>query len=196
MKKQTFMPSSSTALPISAVDTPPFPHKPQSTGNMLAWLGIRYLMHTLTVLAIGTFLIVGGWYYYQHRLMLVPPPTAAITPVSYISNDQLEAQYGLRIKQIAVTAVGGIVDFRYKIIDMEKAMTLLHDPANEPILTAVDSGLTLSPTKMGSRNHHQMGMKQGSVPFTFYPNVRSAVKPGNAVSVGFGKVHVEPIIAQ
>jgi hypothetical protein len=59
----------------------------------------------------------------------------------------------------------------------------------------VDSGLTLSPTKM-SRHHSQMGMKRGAVPFTFYPNVRGAVKPGTPVSVAFGSINVEPITAQ
>lgn len=170
--------------------------KSKSAGNKRGRTVFRNFAGTLAVLAVIALLIGGGWYYYhQHNPMSVPP-MAAQTPTSYITNDQLEAQYGVRVTLIAVTAQGGIVDFRYKVADPGKAAILLHDPANAPIiLTAVDSGNTLSPTQM-SRHHSQRGMKRGAAPFTFYPNVRSAVKPGTPVSVAFGKIKVEPIAAQ
>jgi hypothetical protein len=113
----------------------------------------------------------------------------------YITNKELEKQYGISITLIAVTAQGGIVDFRYKVVDPTKAAALLHDPANTPVLTAMDSGNTLSPTGM-SKHHRQMRMKRGSVPYSFYPNVRGAVKTGTLVSVAFGKIKVEPIAAK
>jgi len=126
--------------------------------------------------------------------------TAKAQPASqstsgYISNDQLEAQYGIRVMLIGVSAAGGIVDFRYKVSDPVKAATLLQDPANTAVLTAVDTGLSLTPTHMG-RHHGQMAGKRGAVPFNFYPNVRGAVKHGTLVSVAFGKIKVEPIAAQ
>jgi hypothetical protein len=139
-------------------------------------------------------LLIGGCYFYNQRTAPLTP-VAAQTPGGYISNDQLESEYGIRITLIAVAAQGGIVDFRYKVVDSTKATPLLHDPANTPILTAMDTGYALSPTGM-SRHHKQMSMKRGAVPFSFYPNVRSAVKPGTLVSVAFGKIKVEPIAAQ
>ncbi|NJD05334.1 MAG: hypothetical protein FIA97_02410 [Methylococcaceae bacterium] len=125
----------------------------------------------------------------------VPETKAPITAGDMISQADQEARYGIKITLIAVTGGGGIVDFRYQIADPQKAASLLNDPSNTPILTAVNSGLTLSPTQMG-RHHSQMGMKRGAIPFTFYPNVRGAVIPGAPVSVAFGKVRVEPILAQ
>ena len=154
----------------------------------------RYVGRILTALGATALLTGGGWYYYQRSI--AAPPAAVQASTAYISNDQLEAQYGVRVTLIGVSAVGGIVDFRYKLVDPAKAAALLHDPENTPVLTAVDSGLTLSPTKMGSRHHSQMGMKKGTAPFTFYPNVRNAVKAGTPVSVAFGKIKVEPIVAQ
>jgi len=154
----------------------------------------RYVGRILGALGASALLIGGGWYYYQRTI--TAPPAAATASTAYISNDQLEAQYGVRITLIGVSAVGGIVDFRYKLVDPAKAAALLHDPENAPVLTAVDSGLTLTPTQMGSRHHSQMGMKKGTAPFTFYPNVRNAVKAGTPVSVAFGKIKVEPIVAQ
>jgi hypothetical protein len=154
----------------------------------------RYLGRILAALGAIALLIGGGWYYQQRSIAV--PPAVVQTSTGYISNDQLEAQYGVRITLIGVSAVGGIVDFRYKLVDPAKAAALLHDPENAPVLTAVDSGLTLAPTQMGSRHHSQMGMKKGTAPFTFYPNVRNAVKAGTPVSVAFGKIKVEPIVAQ
>lgn len=154
----------------------------------------RYLGRILIALGTIALLLAGGGWYYQRTITI--PPEVVQAPTAYISNDQLEAQYGVRITLIGVSAVGGIVDFRYKLVDPAKAAALLHDPENTPVLTAVDSGLTLSPTKMGSRHHSQMGMKQGTAPFSFYPNVRNAVKAGTPVSVAFGKIKVEPIVAQ
>ena len=166
----------------------------KNTDNERAKPGTHHFGRILAVLTTLALLIGGGWYYYQQRPIVPTPPIAAQTP-GYLSNDQLEAQYGVRITLIGVSAAGGIVDFRYKVSDPAKAASLLHDPVNTPTLTAMDSGLTLSPTQMG-RHHNQMGMKRGAVPFTFYPNVRGAVKSGTLVSVAFGKIKVEPIAAQ
>jgi hypothetical protein len=167
----------------------------KNTDNERAKPSSHHFGRILSVLAVIALLIGGGWYYYQQHNPVPSSPIVGQTPTNYITNDQLEAQYGVRVTLIAVTAVGGIVDFRYKVSDPVKAATLLHDPANAPTLTAIDSGLTLSGTQM-SRHHKQMGMKRGAVPFTFFPNVRGAVKPGVPVSVAFGKIKVEPIVAQ
>ena len=153
-----------------------------------------YLGGILAIITVG--LIIGcGWFYKNQQQPSATPVLSSQTSGNYISNDQLESQYGIRVSLIAVTAAGGIVDFRYKVVDPQKAAILMTGPGSTPILTAVDTGYTLSPTKMG-RHHGQMTMKRGAVPFTFYPNVRSAVKPGSLVSVSFGDVKVEPIAAQ
>ena len=120
---------------------------------------------------------------------------SAETSSDYITNDQLEAQHGIRITLIAVTAGGGFIDFRYKVTDPQKATALLHNPANAAVLTVIGSGQSLSATKM-SRHHNQMAMKRGAVPYTFYPNVKGVMKPGALVSIAFGSVKVEPLVAQ
>jgi hypothetical protein len=155
----------------------------------------RRFFHSFGVLTLIGSLVAGGWYYYQHRPLTSAPPMAVKTTADYISNDQLEAQYGVRVTLISVIAVGGIVDFRYKVTDPARADILFQDPANKPILTAMDSGHTLSPTQM-SRHHRQMAAKRGAVPFMFFPNVNHVVKTGTPVSVSFGKIKVEPITAQ
>ena len=39
-------------------------------------------------------------------------------------NDELEANWGVRVESIRLTAAGHMVDFRYRVIDPEKAATL------------------------------------------------------------------------
>lgn len=147
----------------------------------------------IAVLVTIASLIGSGWYYYHQRT--TSPATTMIAPGDYISKSQLAERYGLQITRIGVTAAGGIIDLRYKILDAVKASPLLSDPTTLLTLVAVDSGLTLNPARMG-RSHDRIRMKNGAVPFNFYPNARGAVKPGTLVSVAFGKIKVEPIAAQ
>jgi len=200
MKKQFIIPgfgkTAVLTIPEPGVIVLPLMDKTEilTTGSTHAWFGFRHFGRIVAVLTALALLTGGGWYYYNKRMAQITP-LATQTPAGFISNDQLEAQYGVRVTLIAVTAQGGIVDFRYKVVDPTKAASLLHDPANTPILTVIGSGQSLSPTGM-SRHHRQMNMKRGAVPFSFYPNVRGVVKPGVPVSVAFGKINVEPIVAQ
>ena len=200
MKKQFIIPgfgkTAELTVPAPGVMVLPLMNKAEmlTTGSTPAWFGFRHFGRIVAVLTALALLTGGGWYYYNKRMAQITP-LATQTPAGFISNDQLEAQYGVRVTLIAVTAQGGIVDFRYKVVDPTKAASLLHDPANTPILTVIGSGQSLSPTGM-SRHHRQMSMKRGAIPFSFYPNVRGVVKPGVPVSVAFGNIKVEPIVAQ
>ncbi len=49
-----------------------------------------------------------------------------------ISQGTLEEKYGLRVNLIAVTAAGGFVDVRLKIVDGEKLKLLLADKNKFP----------------------------------------------------------------
>lgn len=163
------------------------------SGNEPRLLRLHHWAKVLVVLSTIAFMIGGVWYYY-HRHGAGSMPMASENTEGTLSNEQLEAQYGVRVTLIAVTAMGGIVDFRFRVVDPDKAKILLHNQHSHPTLVALDSGLVLHPTEMGMKHH--MRMKQNAVPFTFYPNVRKAIKPGTPVSVNFGDIHVGPIIAQ
>jgi hypothetical protein len=104
----------------------------------------------------------------------------------------LETQYGIQVTQVNLTAAGGLVDFRFKVLDAAKARKLLGNPANVPVLVAGDSPPLMPP-------HHALhGAKfgDGLVYFILYPNVRSAVKPGAEVTVAMGDVRLGPVTVQ
>jgi hypothetical protein len=60
-----------------------------------------------------------------------------------ISQGTLEEKYGLRVNLVALTAAGGMVDVRLKIVDGEKFKTLLADRNNFPTLYT-EQGVTLT----------------------------------------------------
>jgi hypothetical protein len=109
-----------------------------------------------------------------------------------LSASELEEQYGLRVTLIAVTAGGGLIDFRFKVLDPEKAKQVL-DPHHTPALRAEDSGTLLS-APMGMT--HNIRVQKDALSLVLFPNVRNAIKAGTPVSAVFGSVRVAPTKAQ
>jgi hypothetical protein len=104
----------------------------------------------------------------------------------------LEVQYGIQITQLGLTASGGLVDVRFKVLDAGKARKLLGNPANAPMLMAGDKPPLMAP-------HNALrGAKfgPGQVFYILYPNLRSAIKPGTEVTVAMGEARLGPVTAQ
>jgi hypothetical protein len=113
-------------------------------------------------------------------------------PETVISASDLESEYGIRIRLIGVTAAGGMVDFRYRVVDQAKAEQLLGDPDNMPFLIVGDGDRILHmPGDM-----HGGGAVQERLYFILYPNTQNAVTPGTPISVAFGDFRIESIPAQ
>jgi hypothetical protein len=105
---------------------------------------------------------------------------------------ELESQYGIQVAHIGLTAAGGMVDARFKVLDAVKAKMLLGNPANAPMLVAGDLPPLMAP-------HHALrGAKlvQGQTFYILYPNSRGAVQPGVPVMVAMGDVRLGPVTAQ
>jgi len=146
----------------------------------------------IAVTLIGGLLIGCGWFY-NHQQAAAMPFSATQTPEGTLSSEQFKAQYGIRILSIALALNGGVVDFQYQVVDLKKAAPLLQDPLKMPVLTTLDKGLKLYPTRMMT---NPRSSKRNYAPYRFFPNARGAIKSGTPVSVSFGAVHVGPIIAQ
>ncbi|MEZ4621618.1 MAG: hypothetical protein R2867_39800 [Caldilineaceae bacterium] len=133
-----------------------------------------------------------------YRLWIAQPVATtaetAATATSIISAATLEERFGVRVTLIAVTAAGGIVDLRYRVLDKNKAEFLLGDPSNTPKLISDERGITLLPP--GHATKHGTRLENDTSYYTFYPNTQTAVEPGMPVSVVFGSVQLEPIVAQ
>ena len=111
-----------------------------------------------------------------------------------ISQAVLERDYGVRINLLALTAAGGMVDLRLKIVDAEKAKLLLQDKANFPALRANENGTTLNAPEETKSQVIKFEANNGI--YLLFPNSGNAVKSGSNVSVLFGNLWIEPIVAR
>jgi hypothetical protein len=103
-----------------------------------------------------------------------------------------ELAAGIQVLHIGVTASGGLVDARFKVLDGVKATALLGDPANAPRIVAGDNPPLMAP-------HHSIKggrYTKDQTLFILYPNTRQAVKPSVEVYVAFGATRLGPITAQ
>jgi hypothetical protein len=115
------------------------------------------------------------------------PASAPLAPAA------LEAHYGLRVDLVAVTAAGGMVDVRFKIVDAQKAKALLGQAANYPVLWIAGKQVSLT---VPEDSRPQMAFENGGSFYLLFPNTQNAVQRGTPVTLVFGSLRVEAILAR
>lgn len=105
----------------------------------------------------------------------------------------IEDLYGIRVSMLAVTAGGGVVDFRFQITDPEKANFYMHgDYEDLPVLIEEESGTRINP-----REHtHHADYEFGRTYYTIYRNPGGVVKTGSSVTVIMGDLRLSNIIVR
>lgn len=109
-----------------------------------------------------------------------------------ISRAELEETYGLRVNLVAVTVAGGFVDVRIMIVDGEKAKSLLAEPVTFPALSAGDVIFEVSQ----EAKEQEIKYDANRTLFLMFPNAGNVVKKGTPVTIRFGDLALEPILAQ
>jgi hypothetical protein len=132
----------------------------------------------------------------------------AVARSQAISEQTLEREFGLRIDLLGVSAGGGLIDFRFTVLEPEKATRLLaRSPAESssenaqparkghtlPVLFVEDSNTLIEPR--GSMSHDQMSLTAGTTYFILYPNPGGKIQDGTPVSIVLGGVRVEHVTA-
>ncbi|MFB0535361.1 MAG: hypothetical protein ACETWR_10290 [Anaerolineae bacterium] len=138
-------------------------------------------LYTLFVPLMLVLILLGGvatW-----RLHITEPP-ANVMPI----NPALEEKYGIRFTFLAVTADGGLLDLRYRVLDVGKAKNFGHYTETTPMLIAEDSGRTVQTTAMGMHNHR---VEAGYTYHILYRNTANAIKSGSKVTVAIGDLKLE-----
>jgi hypothetical protein len=138
---------------------------------------------------IALFILTAG--FFAFRSLGMPASRPALSP---LSQNALEEKYGLRVNLIAVTAAGGMLDLRLKIVDAEKAKLLLQDKKNFPVLIAREGAVTLSASE--ETKSQVIDFENGSNLFVLFPNSGNAVRPGASVTLLFGETALEPLLAK
>jgi hypothetical protein len=109
----------------------------------------------------------------------------------------LEEKWGVRPLSIRQTAKGYMLDFRYRIIDAEKAAPLF-SPRIKPYIIDQASGAVMAVPnvpKLGSMRSTRKPIKDKNYAILF-ANPGQHIKPGNKVTVVIGDFRAEHLIVQ
>jgi len=129
---------------------------------------------------------------------LASTPEAPPTPVQQ-KKMTIEEKWGVKFESLRTSANGNLLDFRYRILDPEKAAYLV-DRRNKAYLIDQASGKALSvPTtaKVGPlRQTVRYGLpKKDRIYFILFGN-HGLIKPGNKVSVVIGDFKLENLTVE
>lgn len=121
------------------------------------------------------------------------------SPADQQKTMSIEEQWGVKIESLRTSAAGNLLDFRYRIIDPEKA-TYLVDRRNKAYMIDQSHGRVLSvPTtaKIGPlRQTVRYGLpKKDRVYFILFGNPH-VIKVGDKVTVVIGDFRVEDIVVE
>lgn len=145
-----------------------------------------------TVLFSFIFLIVGMLA--TSNASLTTPPEEARKAVEI--DQKLIDQWGIELTALRMTAANRMIDFRYRVIDAEKA-TPLFQRQTKPYLIHEASGNVLAvpnTAKIGSLRNSNMP-KQGKIYWMFFGN-NGVVKAGDKVSVVIGEFRADDLVVQ
>jgi hypothetical protein len=112
-------------------------------------------------------------------------------------NDELEARWGVRVESVRLTAAGHLVDFRYRVIDPEKALTLMKR-GGEAFLQDETSGekLPVPVTKVGQLRGTGTQPKDDRVYTVMFNSGNGIIQPGSRVTVVIGDFKAEHLIVE
>ena len=129
--------------------------------------------------------LVGGW-----RSWVAYQATQL--PGQPVDVATLEQKWGIQVKQIGVTADGGLIDFRLMVTDPDKALPLF-SVENRPILVVENNGAVVDSLMHPPHSHDLL---PGQTHFFLYNNTNGAIQPGLLVSVIIGDLRLEHIRAK
>ena len=123
--------------------------------------------------------------------LFIQSQTASINQDEVIA--AIEDQYGIHITMVAVTAGGGVVDFRFQVVDPEKANNYMHGEFNDlPVLFVENDGTRIEP-----REHtHHVNYEFGRTYYTIYRNPGGAVERGSRITAVLGDLQLKHIVVR
>jgi hypothetical protein len=134
---------------------------------------------------IAVLIALAGWFAWQALRGVQLPGTPA-------SAETIEAKWGIRIQHIGVSADGGLIDFRYVVLDPDKAAPLA-SVENRPRLFVESTGALVDSLMHPPHSHEPTA---GQSHYLLYNNTHGAIRRGTSVSVLLGDLRLEHIIAK
>jgi hypothetical protein len=136
------------------------------------------------------------------------PIGAAITPVSETDDQpsgyaartpkQIEDTWGIQVKSLRRTAAGHLLDFRFKVINPDKASLLLQRQEKAFLLDQTSGKKVAVPSmpKIGPLRQTAVKPEANRVYFILFSNPGDLVKKGSLVSILIGNVRIEDLTVE
>jgi hypothetical protein len=140
----------------------------------------------LMVLVTGFAYLLGGDL--GHSAHAEVPLLEVLQSTPPMSSIEFEQKYGMQVTLVGISMLESIVDVRVKVVDPVKADALLD---SQSALLVDQQALVLAP-----HMHNHTKVKPGQIYVIFFPTQNNTVHVGSEVSLVFGDVHVEPVIAR
>jgi hypothetical protein len=109
----------------------------------------------------------------------------------------LAAQWGVEVTSIRMTANDHMIDYRYRVLDADKAADLFKRQI-KPFLIHEESGRVLAvpeTAKLGPLRNSNIP-PEGKIYWMFFGNAGNLVKAGDKVTVVIGEFRVEDLIVE
>jgi len=109
----------------------------------------------------------------------------------------IEEKWGVKIIGIRLTANGYMLDFRYRVIDPEKALPLFDRKAKPYLIDQVSGAkfLVPNPPKVGALRSTRKPEANRNY-FMFFGNPGGYVKKGNKVTIVIGNFKAENLVVE
>lgn len=125
----------------------------------------------------------------------------ALQPSIDISAKQarmLEDTYGIQIMSLRLTSAGYMLDFRYRILDQEKAKYLMNKELKPYILDSKTGRKLFVPNhpKIGSMRAVSAEPKSGRSYYILFSNTEGILKSGRKVSIVIGDLTIKGLKIQ
>jgi len=139
----------------------------------------------------------------EKAVTAVPPPVAAPTPASAplappAATTSPEERWGIQVDGIKLSAAGYMLDFRYRVLDAEKALPVLNRKV-KPFLVVDASGSKLmvpNTPKLGLLRQVASGANPDRTHFMLFANPGKSVQSGSKVTLVMGDMKVEDIAVE
>lgn len=131
------------------------------------------------------------------QVSTAPPPAAHEATHHPREKTYFKRKWGVEVMYVQQTAAGRMLEFRYKVLDAEKAKPLF-ERRTKPVLIDTETGAKLTvpvpPTTGALRNSNPP--IAGRVYWMFFSNPGKLIKPGRHVSIEIGEFRVNDLIVK
>lgn len=114
-----------------------------------------------------------------------------------LSGTEIAEKFGIEVVALRSTAAGHMLDFRFRVVDLEKAMPFFREDI-KPYLVDQASGKSLNvpvPAKLGPMRPTGRNPKLGVTYWMFFGNP-GLVEPGDKVTIAIGDYRLTDLVVQ